>query len=75
MRAPVCRKRLEHRTELSHCATADRASAIVHAMFLALRQTGARMEALALEVKTKIAPTAETLNAMLVELRPRSKIP
>jgi len=29
------------------------------------------MEALALEVKTKIAPTAETLNAMLVELRPK----
>ncbi|SRR5579872_103717 len=40
-------------------------------MYLAVRQTGARVESLAEEVRTKILPTAETAQAMLVELRPK----
>jgi len=40
-------------------------------MFLAVRKSGERMEALAEEVKTKVLPTVETVNSMLVELRPK----
>lgn len=40
-------------------------------MYLAMRKTGARMEALADEVKTKLLPTAETAQAMMVDLRPK----
>lgn len=44
---------------------------ILVAMYLAMRKSTARMEALALEVKAKVLPTAETAQAMLVELRPK----
>jgi methyl-accepting chemotaxis protein len=40
-------------------------------MYLAVRQTSARMEALATEVKTKVLPTAELAQSMLTELRPK----
>jgi len=44
---------------------------ILVAMYLAMRKSSARMEALAVEVKTKALPTLETAQAMLTELRPR----
>lgn len=44
---------------------------ILVAMYLAMRKSSARMEALALEVKSKAVPTLETAQAMLTELRPR----
>lgn len=44
---------------------------ILAALYLAMRKSSARMEALALEVKTKALPTLETAQAMLAELRPK----
>ena len=44
---------------------------ILVALYLAVRQSSARIEALASEVKTKVLPTADTAQAMLVELRPK----
>ncbi|HWW16132.1 MAG TPA: hypothetical protein VN310_15845 [Candidatus Dormibacteraeota bacterium] len=44
---------------------------ILAAMYLAVRRSSARMDALAVEVKTKALPTLETAQAMLVELRPK----
>jgi methyl-accepting chemotaxis protein len=44
---------------------------ILAAMYLAVRKSSARMDALAVEVKTKALPTLETAQAMLVELRPK----
>lgn len=44
---------------------------ILVGLFVAVRQTGKRVETLAAEVKTKALPTMETAQAMLVELRPR----
>ncbi len=44
---------------------------ILIAMFVALRKTSARLESLAEDVRTKILPTAETVNSMLVEFRPK----
>jgi hypothetical protein len=44
---------------------------ILVALFIAVRQSSARVEALASEVKTKAVPMIETAQAMLVELRPR----
>lgn len=46
-------------------------AAILIAMYLAMRKTSARMEALASEVKTKVVPTAELAHSMLTELRPK----
>lgn len=43
---------------------------ILVAMYLSVRQTSARMEALASEVRTKVLPTAEIVHSMLVEFRP-----
>ena len=43
---------------------------ILVAMYLAVRQTTARMEALATEVKTKVLPTVEDAHSMLTEFRP-----
>jgi hypothetical protein len=40
-------------------------------MYLAMRKSSARLEALAVEVKSKAVPTLETAQAMLTELRPR----
>src|ERR1700688_3436755 len=47
---------------------------ILAAMYLAMRKSSARMEALATEVKTKALPTIETAQAMLTELRPKLTI-
>jgi methyl-accepting chemotaxis protein len=44
---------------------------ILAALYLSLRKSSARMEALALEVRTKALPTLETAQAMLAELRPK----
>ncbi len=44
---------------------------ILTALYLAVRKSNARLEALAVEVKTKAVPTLETAQAMLTELRPR----
>jgi len=44
---------------------------ILVALFVVVRKTTDRVEALATEVKTKALPTMETAQAMLVELRPR----
>ncbi len=46
-------------------------AAILVAMYLAMRKSATRMEALATEVKTKVLPAAETVQTMLVELRPK----
>jgi hypothetical protein len=44
---------------------------ILVAMYLAVRKSTARIEALAAEVKTKVLPTADTVQATLVEMRPK----
>lgn len=44
---------------------------ILAALYVTVRKSSARMEALALEVKTKALPTLETAQAMLEELRPQ----
>jgi hypothetical protein len=44
---------------------------ILAALYLAMRKSSARMEALAVEVKTKALPTIETAQAILTELRPK----
>jgi len=44
---------------------------LLAAMYLSMRKSSARLEALANEVKTKALPTLETAQAMLVELRPK----
>jgi hypothetical protein len=43
---------------------------ILVAMYLAVRQSAERMEALATEVRTKILPVAEVAHSMLLEFRP-----
>jgi hypothetical protein len=43
---------------------------ILVAMYLAVRQSAARMETLATEVRTKVLPAAEIAHSMLVEFRP-----
>lgn len=44
---------------------------ILFAMYLAVRQTSARTEALASEVRTKVLPTIEMAQSMLADLRPK----
>jgi len=44
---------------------------VLLAMYVAMRKSGARMEALATEMKTKILPSVEQGQAMLTELRPK----
>jgi hypothetical protein len=44
---------------------------VLVAMYLAMRKSSSRMEALAVEVKTKALPTLETAQAILTELRPK----
>jgi len=43
---------------------------ILIAMYLAVRQTSARLEALADEFRTKALPSLETAHSMMVEMRP-----
>jgi hypothetical protein len=47
---------------------------ILVAMYLAMRKSTARMEALANEVKTKALPALETAQTMLAELRPNLQV-
>ena len=47
---------------------------ILVAMYLAVRQTTARMEALATDVKTKVLPVAETAYSILTEVRPQIQV-
>jgi hypothetical protein len=47
---------------------------ILLAMYLAMRKSSARMEALATEVKTKILPAVEQGQAILTELRPKLQV-
>jgi outer membrane murein-binding lipoprotein Lpp len=44
---------------------------ILIALYLAVRRSSARMEALATEVKTKTLPAIETAHALLLDLRPK----
>jgi hypothetical protein len=44
---------------------------ILVALYVAVRKSSERMEALATEVKTRVLPTVETAQSLLVELRPR----
>jgi hypothetical protein len=44
---------------------------ILVALYVAVRKTSGRVEALATEVTTKALPTIQTAQAMLLELRPR----
>jgi methyl-accepting chemotaxis protein len=44
---------------------------ILGALYFAMRKSSARMEALAVEVKTKALPTLETVQEILTELRPK----
>jgi len=47
---------------------------ILLAMYLAMREIGARIEAIATELKTKLVPTIEQAGAMLSEFRPKLEI-
>ena len=44
---------------------------ILVALYVAVRKSSERMEALATEVKSKVLPTVETAQSMLEELRPK----
>src|SRR6266436_3913877 len=44
---------------------------ILVALYVAVRKSSERMEALATDVKSKILPTVETAQNLMVELRPR----
>jgi hypothetical protein len=44
---------------------------VLLAIFVVLRKTGTKMEALAAEVKTKVLPTIAQAEAMLTEIRPK----
>jgi phosphate uptake regulator len=44
---------------------------LLAAMYLSMRKSSTRLEALANEIKTKALPTLETAQAMLTEIRPR----
>lgn len=44
---------------------------ILIGMYLAVRKTGEKVESLATEIKTKVLPTADTVQSMLVDLRPK----
>ena len=67
---------MNNQTVLSAClaltavAVALQAGILV-ALYLAVRKSSTRMEALAVEVKTKLLPAAETAQSMLVDLRPK----
>jgi len=47
---------------------------ILLAMYLAMRKSGARMEALATEVKAKVLPTVEQAEAILTEIGPKLQV-
>lgn len=47
---------------------------VLLAMYIAMRRTTLRMEALATEVKTKILPTVEQAEQILAEIRPKMSV-
>jgi hypothetical protein len=47
---------------------------LLAAMYLALRKTSARVEAITTEVKTKAIPALETAQAILTEMRPKLQV-
>lgn len=47
---------------------------ILAAMYLSMRKSGERLEALAAEVKTKVLPTVEQAQAILTEVRPKLQV-
>ena len=47
---------------------------ILAAMYLALRKSSERMEAIATEVKSKVLPTVEQAHEILTELRPKLQV-
>jgi hypothetical protein len=44
---------------------------ILVALYVAVRRSSSRMEALATEVKAKVLPTADTAHSIMMELRPK----
>ena len=49
-------------------------AAVLLAMYLAMRKSGERMEALAAEVKTKVMPTVEQAQRMLTAMGPQLEV-
>lgn len=47
---------------------------VLAAMYLAMRKSSARVEALADEVKTKVLPTIDTAQTLLTEIRPKIEV-
>jgi len=47
---------------------------VLLAMYLTMRKSGERMEALATEVKTKILPTVEQANEFFTDIRPKLQV-
>jgi hypothetical protein len=47
---------------------------VLLAMYLVLRQSTARMEALVAEVKSKVLPTVELVHELLTDVRPRVQV-
>ena len=47
---------------------------ILLAMYLAMRASGARVEAIAIEVKAKVMPTVDRAEAMLTEISPKLQV-
>src|SRR6266849_481955 len=47
---------------------------ILVGLYLAVRKSSARMEALATDVTSRVLPTVETAQSMLVELRPKIEV-
>jgi len=47
---------------------------ILLAMYLAMRKSSARLEAMATEVKTKVLPTVEQAQILLTDLRPKLQV-
>jgi methyl-accepting chemotaxis protein len=47
---------------------------VLAAMYLAMRKSSERMEALAAEVKAKLLPTVEQAQSMMIELRPKLQV-
>jgi hypothetical protein len=47
---------------------------VLMAMYLAMRKSGERMEALAAEVKTKVMPTVEQAQQMMTKMRPQLEV-
>lgn len=47
---------------------------VLLAMYLAMRKSGERMEALASEMKTKVMPTVEQAQQMMTQMRPQLEV-